>query len=912
MAIVPATKKSLAMLLSEALKEDRYDNRLDNFNSRFQERLDNMNDAQLAGFKRYMAPIATSSKVDYIKNAFTEKLGKTVSVLTVRERNAEQKFKEEQSVDTKGYDRWRRRQDKEMEKDMVIRDINRKAKAEAAEEMEEAMKKRKAQEKERLMSAIPEAELLQQKYIIAGLCCFVFLLTGAIVTHSITASLILLLCLIFVAFFFSGFIFYYAYYAGIVLEEEIPEEEFQMELGACERRLIREKMTAYNTRRAKIKAAEKADREHRRKMRAERKEKEAIRKEIEEAEKREFLRLAREEIANAKKAMKGKKKPSSSEGGAVAAAAAAGLDIEGLENEEDAEDSDGYEGLFNDIEDVDAVHEIPMDDKLKKKRKKMPADPPLREDTGKVKMQVNICEITILNIRPYISDNSSLYARACKVTYHIPRGKRHRVGENTVLLTTDVLANVGDEISWTIVNTEKTIQTVAEQNISGQDPNDDFCFDESSIRARGQHIKAQSETFSSAFFLGDEEEIVVEIIKQWKEDEKSKDPPLEALIGTASIVGGVVRDFVPEHDDGGSDGDDRDGGKGKEGSLDEGDDDNSSIGSLTIEEIESGISMSRNNLTELSSLSSSEVNPNTAINNRNKKEQWRNEQNIKLESHKEDHIAPIYVVRDIARQDLYGFASIHFALERKFVEVNDSVIEDEIVEDKDHDFHQDIQPIQTAIVSIDNVRFRLKGRELEADTKSIILSVELRPPDMGFYGPSKKHVGFKGAPGPEETLVILKSIVYMKDNTKKVDCDFEFVFTQEEILQNRHISVDHTICFVLEEETAVAEVPEEEEGEVVGVVSEHNFTENQLGEQLFADVESGLIKPKHIVLNRQYIGGYEIPIHSVMNGQKWYNDRNESVYNVDGIFVDSKLKSIGMMDFEARADIGDLIYHSHK
>ena len=199
----------MAGLLAEALKEDRYDNRPDNFNSRFQERLDNMNDAQLAGFKRFMAPIATSSRVGYIKNAFTEKLEKTVSVLTVREREAEQRVKEEESVDTKEYDRWRRRQDKQNEKEMVIRDINRKAKAEAAEQIAEAEKQRLAEEKQRMMKAVPEAEALQQKYIIAGCCCFVVLLTGAILSYNATGNIIILLCLLFVAFFL--YMFYYVF-----------------------------------------------------------------------------------------------------------------------------------------------------------------------------------------------------------------------------------------------------------------------------------------------------------------------------------------------------------------------------------------------------------------------------------------------------------------------------------------------------------------------------------------------------------------------------------------------------------------------------------------------------------------------------------------------------------------------------
>ena len=48
-----------------------------------------------------------------------------------------------------------------------------------------------------------------------------------------------------------------------------------------------------------------------------------------------------------------------------------------------------------------------------------------------------------------------------------------------------------------------------------------------------------------------------------------------------------------------------------------------------------------------------------------------------------------------------------------------------------------------------------------------------------------------------------------------------------------------------------------------------------------------------------------------MNGQKWSNDKNESVYDIDGIFLDAKLKSIGMVYFEIKATMGDIVYHSH-
>ena len=217
-------------------------------------------------------------------------------------------------------------------------------------------------------------------------------------------------------------------------------------------------------------------------------------------------------------------------------------------------------------------------------------------------MKLNLSEIAILSIRPVIDDNSSLYAKVVKTKYHIPRGKRHRVGESTVVLTTDVLGNVGDEISWTIISTENTIETVAEKKVAGQDPNDDFLFDETSKRARGKHIKAQTETFSSSFELGKEEDLSVSICKQWYEGNSKV--PSEALIGTATIQGSAIRDHPV-----------------------------------------------------------------------------RKEDEDRVNEYPDAEY--VYIVRDIARQDLYGFASIHFSLERRIMQVDEKIIEDEEIEEKD-------------------------------------------------------------------------------------------------------------------------------------------------------------------------------------------------------------------------------------
>ena len=47
----------------------------------------------------------------------------------------------------------------------------------------------------------------------------------------------------------------------------------------------------------------------------------------------------------------------------------------------------------------------------------------------------------------------------------------------------------------------------------------------------------------------------------------------------------------------------------------------------------------------------------------------------------------VYVVRDIARQDVYGFASIHFAVERRIIQVDKKNEEDEEIEEKNQARH---------------------------------------------------------------------------------------------------------------------------------------------------------------------------------------------------------------------------------
>lgn len=221
-------------------------------------------------------------------------------------------------------------------------------------------------------------------------------------------------------------------------------------------------------------------------------------------------------------------------------------------------------------------------------------------------------------------------------------------------------------------------------------------------------------------------------------------------------------------------------------------------------------------------------------------------------------------MRDIVRQDLYGFASIHFSVERKFEWMKEGD-QDEDFKEVDQDFHAKVKPIQTCSVSINQVNFHIK-KELDGDSRSVTLHMELKPPDMGFYGPPKKVVGFKAALGPEETEVRTSSVNYLKDAAVRVNPECYFDFRGDEAVMGCEICVDHTLCLTLEEEVVIAVVADDDDGVGGGGgnkdTGHFKYTPEQLGEQLWVDLASGMIKERHLVSTRKYIGN-QLPVSQI-------------------------------------------------
>jgi len=616
---------------------------------------------------------------------------------------------------------------------------------------------------------------------------------------------------------------------------------------------------------------EKEERAYRKKLRAEKREREEVARKILEAERLEFLKLGAEEIAAANRAFysdDGSHAPGKYDGNG-----------HGSGSE--------FNGYFNDLRDAsEALGDIEEEVvNYKNKKKSMIQMDPKNIDQNlnpdgehqefdhrnitmhkDCVMKLNIVEISCLNIRPIIDDGSGLYAKVYKTKYHIPRGKKHRVGENTPIMQTDVLANIGDEVTWVIVNVENRIQIVVGKKTQGDDPLDDFLYDENKIRQKTVIVKSQYETFSSSFEILDDEDLVVSIIKQVETDTKKIE---EYVLGSAIVLGKLIREYEPNCDSSGADGD------------------------------------------------------------------------------------KIMIVRDIAREDLYGFASIHFALTRKFIELNDDDEESvvSIIEFPKNDFYYKQVDIQTVEITLSIVTFKL-SKELNKDSKNFVLSLFLRPPNLEFYGPVKKHTGFRHYIGPEENYTERThfSLINPSSLISKNEICFDYNLQDDLSLNQNKITIDHTVCVALDEEIISVVIPEDDDEEhhskmisKDGFNSKHSnsnsnsmpssrpvsrpssrppsrpnsqpnstqnsprdqFTAERIGYELFKDIENGLIKPKHLVFSRNYLGGYEIPISAILNAGPSTSGGNS--YSVNGIAVDDNLKPCGMISFEIELNLTEII-----
>ena len=85
----------------------------------------------------------------------------------------------------------------------------------------------------------------------------------------------------------------------------------------------------------------------------------------------------------------------------------------------------------------------------------------------------------------------------------------------------------------------------------------------------------------------------------------------------------------------------------------------------------------------------------------------------------------------------------------------------------------------------------------------------------------------------------------------------------------------------------------------------NQFTAERIGYELSKDIENGLIKPKHLVFSRNYLGGYEIPISAILNAGPSTPGGNS--YSVNGIALDDKLKPCGMISFEIELNLTEII-----
>ena len=169
----------------------------------------------------------------------------------------------------------------------------------------------------------------------------------------------------------------------------------------------------------------------------------------------------------------------------------------------------------------------------------------------------------------------------------------------------------------------------------------------------------------------------------------------------------------------------------------------------------------------------------------------------------------------------------------------------------------------------------------------------------------------------------VNSVNYLKDAAVRVEPSTEFDFSSLLDVQQRQICMDHTLCFILEEEVVIAVVPDEDEDVVghsggggSGNADGFHWQPEQVGEQLWADLESGLVKEKHIVATRHYIVGYEVPVQSVINGQLWHKgesveEKQQPIYSISGILVDESLDSCGLVEVDLHIEPGEFIIHKH-
>lgn len=264
---------SYAKIMSDALKEDKFDK---TFSSGMEERIEDMNNAQLSGIMYHLRPTVGNSKFHIWRDANEQLMRNVDKTLSTRLDIVEKAAREDDIIDTKIHNANEKIINKKLKKQYFMEQTRNLARMGAEKEVMEFEKKRKAEEKVTMLKQQPMADEKRLQYIIYGLLVFIVGVSGS---HFLFPSLAIKIPMILLFIGLSGYVFYLAYDAGIVKRKVITEEELESAISIREEELYLKSMYAEKKRKAENKAAEKVNKEYRKKRKAE----EAEKKRLEDA-----------------------------------------------------------------------------------------------------------------------------------------------------------------------------------------------------------------------------------------------------------------------------------------------------------------------------------------------------------------------------------------------------------------------------------------------------------------------------------------------------------------------------------------------------------------------------------------------------------------------------------------------------
>ena len=261
---------SYAKVMSDALKEDKFDK---TFSNGMGERIEGMNNAQLSGIMYHLRPTVGNSKFHIWRDANAELMNNVNKTLSKRLDVIEKEAREDEIVDTKIHNTKEKIVNRKLKKQYFVEQTRNLARMGAEKEVIEFEKKRKAEEKITMLKQQPMADEKRLQYIIYGLIVFIAGVTGS---HVLFASLAIKIPLMLLFIGLSGYIFYLAYDIGIVKRKVVTEEELESAISIREEELFLKSMHAEKKRKAENKAAEKVNKEYRKKKKAEEAEKKRL------------------------------------------------------------------------------------------------------------------------------------------------------------------------------------------------------------------------------------------------------------------------------------------------------------------------------------------------------------------------------------------------------------------------------------------------------------------------------------------------------------------------------------------------------------------------------------------------------------------------------------------------------------